>query len=40
MGVGTDIYTLLYLGEITNKNLLNSTGNYLILYIELYGNRI
>ena len=25
--IGTDIYTLLYIKSITNKNLLYSTGN-------------
>ena len=26
--IGTDIYTLLYIKQITNKDLLYSTGNY------------
>ena len=25
--IGVDIYTLLYIKKVTNKNLLNSTGN-------------
>ena len=26
--IGIDLYTLLYIKYITNKNLLNSTGNF------------
>ena len=32
-GFGTDIYTLLYLKRITNKDLLYSTGNSAQCYV-------
>ena len=38
--IGIDAYTLLlYIKQITNKNLLYSTGNF-TQYTDLYGNRI
>ena len=37
---GIDIYTLLYIKQITNKNILNSTGNFSILCNDLNGNVI
>ena len=36
---GIDIYTLLYIKYITNKNLLYSTGNS-VFCNDLYGKRI
>ena len=37
--IGIDIYTLLYIKQITNKDLLYSTGNS-ILPDDLHGDRI
>ena len=38
--IGIDAYTLLlYIKQITNKNLLYSIGNF-TQYTDLYGNRI
>ena len=37
--VGTDIYTLLYIKQIT-KNILDSTGNSTQYSNDLYGKRI
>ena len=39
-GIGTDIHTLLYVKQITNKNLQCSTGNCSVLCNKLYGKRI
>ena len=36
--IGIDIYTLLYIKQITNRNPLYSTGNS-ALYNDLYGKR-
>ena len=33
---GIDIFTLLYLKQITNKDLLNSTGNSAQFYVKTY----
>ena len=38
--IGIDIYTLLYIKQITNKNLLYNTGNSTQYSIVLYGKRI
>jgi len=40
--IGMDIYTLLILPikYITNENLLNSTGNYSVLWSDLNGKEI
>ena len=35
-GFGTDIYTLLYIKLITNKDLLYSTGNYTQYFVITY----
>ena len=37
---GVDIYTLLYIKQVTNKNLLPSTGNSTEYSSDLYGKRI
>ena len=37
---GIDIYTLLYIKQITNKNPLYSRGNYSVLCNDIYGNRM
>ena len=34
--IGTDIYTLLYIKQITNKDLLYSTGNYTQDFVMAY----
>ena len=34
--IGTDIHTLLYIEQVTNKNLLNSTGNSLQYSVVTY----
>ena len=38
--IGIDIYTLLYIKQVTNKNPLYSTGNSTQYSIVLYGKRI
>ena len=38
--VGTDIYTLLCIKQVTNENLLHSTGNYSMLRSDLNGKEI
>ena len=35
-----DIYTVLYIKYITNKNPLYSRGNYSVLCNDIYGNRM
>ena len=39
--IGTDVYTLLYIKQITSKNILYSTGNYTpYSAMGYYGKRI
>ena len=38
--IGTNIFTLLCVKQITNKNLLYGTGNSTQFYEDPYGNRI
>ena len=37
--IGIDIYTLLYVKSITNKNLLHSTGNSIQYSVMVYMGR-
>ena len=37
---GTDIYTQLYIKQITSKNLLSSTGHPTQYFNDLHGNRL
>ena len=40
-GIGTDLYTLLYIKYMSNRDIIYSTGDiYSILYNNLYGKRI
>ena len=38
--VGTDVYTRLCIKQITSEDLLNGTGNYLVLCGDLNGKEI
>ena len=37
--MGTSVHRVLYVEQITNKDLLYSPGNYSVLYNDLYGGK-
>ena len=38
--MGTSVHRVLYVEQITNKDLLYSPGNYSVLYNDLYGGKV